>query len=196
MITHRIRFIGGNSERIKTTFYGVLSSFKPLESNQIILKKRQLKNTTMQAQPCIDMNFFCRRTRNYVIHISPHSRIEPEMKTNEMPESVLKGWFAHELGHLMDYHTRPWYEIVWLGLGYLVSRRVRMTMERTADIYALEHGFGQDILATKNFILNHANVSPSYKAQINRYYLSPAEIEKLLIEHEAGKTADEEIKNL
>ena len=36
------------------------------------------------------------------------------------------------------------------------------------------------ILKTKNFILNHADITPIYKARIKKYYLSPEEIMELV----------------
>ena len=138
----------------------------------------------MQAQPVVNLNFFYPSKREYVIHVSPNSRIDPSVSTASMPSDVLRGWYAHELGHVMDYLQKSWQQMIRFGLDYSLSKTSRIGMEKTADIYAIRFGFGQEIKATKDFILNHADVDESYKQQISKYYLSPAEIEKLLIEAE------------
>ena len=183
----KIEFIRVKDERLRTLFRKVLAAFIPLQAHRVTLMLKDIPSTTMQAQPVIDTSFFRRLKRNYIIHMSPYTKIDPEVKTSDMPEEVVRGWFAHELGHIMDYLNRSWFSLAMLGLGYLLSRRVRIHMERTADLYAIEMGFGMDILATKNFILSHANVSQKYKRQIQKYYLSPAETERILAEaQEAG----------
>jgi hypothetical protein len=46
------------------------------------------------------------------------------------------------------------------------------------------------ILKTKDFILNNADVSQTYKNRIKKYYLSPEEIMELIAERD--KTKQEE----
>ena len=41
------------------------------------------------------------------------------------------------------------------------------------------------ILKTKDFILNHAKITPTYKDRIKRYYLSPEEIMEMVKERDA-----------
>lgn len=178
----KVRFVNLKSRSIIEAFDPVFSAFKPLHAHKLTVKQKPLKNTTMQAQPMINWNFFSAKRREYVIHVSPFTRLDPELRTADLPYKVLRGWFAHELGHLMDFQTRPWYNLAIQGIGYLLLRNVRMGMEKTADMFAMEFGFGEDIMATKHYILSHANVPLAYKRQITRYYLSPAETERMLLE--------------
>ncbi len=53
-------------------------------------------------------------------------------------------------------------------------------MERTADTYAIQHGMGDYILKTKNFILDNANLSEKYKQRIRKLYISPEEVMELI----------------
>lgn len=128
--------------------------------------------------------------------MSPTSQINEKISTVDLPESVLKGWFAHELGHLMDYKSRNWLVVASMGIGYVLFRNSRLAMEKRADMYALEFGFGQEILATKNFILSHAELSSRYKKQIMLYYLSPAEIERLIAEETPQDLEEKPIADL
>ena len=57
-----------------------------------------------------------------------------------------------------------------------------MGAERRADLFAIEHGFGTELMATKNFILDKSTLPERYKKRIRRYYLSPTELEELLVQ--------------
>lgn len=76
----------------------------------------------------------------------------------------------------MDYQNRSKSNLIWFGLKYLISERFIVEAERAADTYAVAHGMEKYILATKEFILNHADIAVSYKDRIKKYYLSPEEI--------------------
>ena len=49
------------------------------------------------------------------------------------------------------------------------------------------------ILATKNFILNHASISPKYKKRIMKFYMSPEEIMELV---NSNNNTEEEIEKV
>lgn len=57
-----------------------------------------------------------------------------------------------------------------------------MQAERNADKYAVQHGLGNYIIKTKNFILNNHDLPPDYIARIKRLYLSPQQILDLIKE--------------
>ena len=76
----------------------------------------------------------------------------------------------------MDYINRSAFGLIIFGMRYVTSENYIMEAERVADTYAVEHGMGDYILKTKNFILNHTALSESYKNRIRRLYLSPEEI--------------------
>ena len=64
--------------------------------------------------------------------------------------------------------------------SYLFLESHVVEAERTADTFAVNNGMASYILKTKNFILNHANISTNYKTRIKKYYLSPEEIMELV----------------
>ncbi len=131
----------------------------------------------MQARPSFGSFFKYRRNRSYVILISESFKIsDKEFTTKDIPSNILIGWIGHELGHVMDYQNRSKSNLIWFGLKYLISERFIAEAERAADTYAVAHGMEKYILATKEFILNHADIAVSYKDRIKKYYLSPEEI--------------------
>lgn len=163
-----------------------LSHFPELLNTPIEFRfKPRIKRSFMQAQPKFSGILNRRKNRSYFIMISERFNIEDdEFGVNDLPQDVLIGWLGHELGHIMDYRDRKGFGLLVFGLRYLVSQRHIREAERAADTYAVNRGMGEYILATKDFILSHANLSEIYKARIKRLYLSPEEILELVEELE------------
>ncbi len=155
-----------------------LSHYPELKDTSIEFKfKENIKKSFMQAQPKFSGLFKNKKNRSYYVMISKSFHIENEKFTiSEVPSEVLIGWIGHELGHIMDYQNRSGFNLITFGIGYLTSRSFIKKAERTADTFAVTHGMGDYILATKDFILNHAHLSTVYKDRIRRLYLSPEEI--------------------
>ena len=145
-----------------------------------------IKKSVMLAQPALGTLLGPSAGRAYVIKISRYFKDESHaLPIEQIPQEVLIGWIGHELGHVMDYLERSVWEMAKFGLGYLFSRRYLMQAERTADLFAISHGLGEKIVATKNFILDHAHLPARYKEKIRRLYVSPEETLILIEEYKA-----------
>ncbi len=88
---------------------------------------------------------------------------EEEFSMADVPSDVLIGWLGHELGHIMDYREKSAMGLVIFGFRYITSDNYIKEAERAADIYAVNRGMGDYILATKNFILNHSHLSETIR---------------------------------
>ncbi|XCF04870.1 hypothetical protein ABI125_09025 [Tamlana crocina] len=174
-------------QHIKKEVKTALSYFPELNDVHIEFKfKRNIKKSTMQAQPQFASFFKSKKHRSYVILISETFKISDKtFLTKNIPSDIFIGWIGHELGHIMDYQNRSNINLIGFGIKYLISQNHIVEAERTADTYAVQHGMGEYILKTKNFILNHADITPIYKARIKKYYLSPEEIMELVNNQEA-----------
>lgn len=170
-----------------------LSYYPELAETPIAFRfKKDIKKSTMQAQPAFSSLLNPRAKRKYFVFISEKIQIETEsFKITDIPSDVLIGWIGHELGHIMDYKNRSSLGLVWFGLEYLYFPKFIREAERAADTFAVSHGMGKYILVTKDFILNHAHISAKYKARIKRLYLSPEEIMLLINEN---KNLEEELE--
>ncbi|TRO65263.1 hypothetical protein FGM01_07590 [Christiangramia sabulilitoris] len=164
--------------------YVALSHYPELRDTPIEFKfKKKIKKSFMQAQPKLGGLLKNRKNRSYVIYMNEKFKIEDEVfDVTAVPSEVLIGWLGHELGHIMDYRDRSALEMVWFGVRYLTSDNYIREAERVADTYAVNHGLGQEIIATKNFIINHSRLSDTYKNRIQDLYLSPEEIMVLINE--------------
>lgn len=171
-----------------------LSHYPELKDTPIEFKfKNKIRKSFMQAQPKVSGIFKKKKNRSYKVLISRNFHIEnEEFDISEIPSDVLVGWLGHELGHIMDYRERSGTNMLWFGIRYLTSKKFLQEAERVADVYAVNHGLSEYILATKDFILNHAHLSQVYKDKIRRHYLSPEEI--LLLVDELKEVEAEEVE--
>jgi len=174
--------------------YVALSHYPELRDTPIEIRfKKKIKKSFMQAQPKIGGLLKNRKKRSYFIFISEEFTIEDEkFDVTTVPSEVLIGWIGHELGHIMDYRDRSAADLVWFGVKYVTSKNYIREAERAADTYAVNHGLGEYIIATKDFILNHSKLSDTYKNRIQDLYLSQEEIMVLI--DEVHKEDTEEIE--
>jgi hypothetical protein len=165
-------------------------SFYPELKNSVIsfIFRTNIKSSIMQAQPVFSTLLRKRTNRRYRINISAHFRlIGCDMPITQIPEAVMVGWIAHELGHILDYERRSNAGIAFFGYRYLFSPRYVKEAERVADTFAVERGLGKFLIATKRFILDHADIPVAYKNKITRLYLSPDVIVELVKKFEEKK---------
>lgn len=169
-------------ESIAEEFQTAMEYYPQLQEKNIEVRfKKNIKKSTMQARPTIGSFFRSRENRKYVILISEKFKIsEKEFLTKHIPKDILIGWIGHELGHILDYQDRSKLNLIWFGIRYLLSESYIVKAERAADSFAVAQGMEEYILKTKNFILNHADITPRYKNRIQKYYLSPEEIMQLV----------------
>lgn len=178
-LEHRNKIV---PEKIWRETYVALSYYPELKETPIEFKfKKNIKKSFMQAQPRFSGFFKNRKKRSYVIYINEKFKIEDEtFSVTDVPSDVLIGWLGHELGHVMDYRDRSALDMLWFGVKYVTSKNYIREAERMADTYAVNHGLGENIIATKDFILNHSKLSESYKSRIQDLYLSQEEIMVLI----------------
>ena len=171
-------------EFLTAPFERARSQYPELNGVGIRLKLlRKPSRSTMTARPALLSLFGGRRTRSYVIRISPTVQFGNKSESLAvLPSDVLEGWFAHELGHVVDYTRYSSLGLIVFGLKYLFSPTFRRAAEFRADYHAVTNGMQESILRTKNFILHEADIPKAYKARIRRFYSSPEEIEALVQE--------------
>lgn len=157
--------------------------------------KQRIKSSVMQAQPVFGTLLKRRQDRAYQINISAlFTLTHTAIPIHHLPDEIMIGWIGHELGHIMDYESRSNAGMAGFGIGYVLSADYVKKAEQRADGYAVSHGLGAYLIATKRFILNHAELPQAYKDKIARLYVSPEEIveqvKKLEEQRQEGKQND------
>ena len=175
-----------------------LSYYPELKDIEIEFRyKDEIKKSFMQAQPKFSNLFKGKNSRSYYVFMSRKLSLEgDEFSMDEVPPDVIIGWLGHELGHIMDYREKSAVGLMIFGMRYVTSSRYIKEAERAADTYAVNHGMGEYILKTKNFILNNSDLSEAYKKRIARLYLSPEEIVVLVNKLEEDLEESDKEKDL
>ncbi len=178
-------------ETIKQEVGIVLSHYPELENTHIEFRfKKNIRKSTMLAQPVFWSLFKSKQKRNYLVLLSEDIKISgKKFKTIDIDSDILIGWLGHELGHITDYKHRSSLNLIWFGIKYSFSGSYIKEAERAADSYAVTAGMEDYILKTKRFILKNAGIELDYKERFKKYYLSPVEIMTLVEEREA-ETSD------
>lgn len=160
---------------IKKNVLKALSFYPELKKTTIsFIFKTNIKTSVMQAQPVFTTLLLKRKNRRYRINISAHFKlINAQMPIEEIPDDVMIGWIGHELGHILDYEGMSNADMVSFGYRYYFYPSYVKQAEMVADSLAVEREMGNYIIATKRFILNHAELPQAYKDKISRLYLSP-----------------------
>lgn len=171
MASEDARMEGKHKEYIASVFNKVLSRYPALQESTVLLKHAPLKGATMNARPVLSPASVFKGITSYQIIVAEFVRDSSELRVGELPEEVLSGWFAHELGHVMDYLNRSFAGMIVFGGQYLFSGKFRRKAEFVADQYAIRHGFHEEIIAAKRFILEHELLDPAYKEKISKYYM-------------------------
>lgn len=193
----------GNKKRIprvlESQILKALSHYPELEETSIrFVFTRRLKSSTMAARPVVKTLLGPRKNRVYEILISPNFKLKHSiLPIHQVDDDVITGWIGHELGHIMDYEERSTLAVARFGFLYWLSKRYIRKAERVADTFAVNRGMSSYILATKDFILGHAELPQKYKDRIARLYLSPDDIVELvakLEEKREGSIREEIIK--
>jgi hypothetical protein len=179
---------------VRECFKQTFEKFTALHDHPFLLEQLSLKDYTMRAQPVINLAFWHRASRYYRVQMSNHLQLREYIKMEEVSKEVLTGWFAHELGHIMDYRERSAINLMAFIVRYLTVPNYRVGAERRADFYAIDHGFGDELMATKRYILEQSKLPEKYKKRIKRYYLSPNELEEILLAKEAELELTQPVK--
>ncbi len=169
-------------DELRDVILKALSFYPALQNIEIdFIFNEHIRKSVMQAQPRFTSMYGSRRQRTYLIKISRNFELlGKKIPIQELPETVLIGWIGHELGHIMDYLKRSNWSMILFGIGYYTSNSFIISAERVADTYAIDHGLGDYILATKDFILHQAGLPEKYISRIKRLYLSPEEVMALV----------------
>jgi len=162
------------TDTLEKMFLGVLLNYPEIKSGSVELVPTKKKRHMMWARPTIGSLFWGKmKCKVFVSTDTMYSGFIDTLST----EAVL-GWYAHELGHVVDYERRGKGGSFWMGIQYLFFPKGRARLEYRADRIAIEHGYGCELLVSVNTSKKHL---PSWKRkQIERFYLKKAQLEELV----------------
>ncbi len=179
-------------EKLKEATIFALKHYPELLDTPIEFKfTDNITTSFMQAQPKFGGLFRSKKKRGYIIKITPALKLQNEnIPVEDLPFDVLVGWIGHELGHILDYKERSGIGMMRFGFGYVFSGKYKTAAERRADMNAIGHFLGQNIYATKQFIMDHAHIPIAYKEHIQKYYMSPEQVMEIIQKADVKKEDD------
>ena len=180
MINMNVSFENVTNEKIRNSFLKVMSRYESLHDYHITLKQKKIKSSTMQAQPVIKLSSLFGKIKTFQVKLAVFVRDSEKIKVEDLPEDVLTGWFAHELGHLVDYQPFTGWQMIGYGLKYVFSQNFKRQAEYRADYVAIKNEFHEEIIASKRYILENDFLGEDYKSKIKKYYLSVEQVELCL----------------
>lgn len=165
-------FSEGINQTVKTAFLDVWQSYTSLHTYGFKVVQMELASSTMEARPVIDLSEVFSNTRQYRLNVAKKVLDSGDLNVGDLPVQVLRGWFAHELGHIIDYENHSNAGMIAYGIRYSLSDEYKRQREHEADSIAIRHGFREDIIATKKYLMESDFISPDYQAQLEKYYMS------------------------
>lgn len=173
----------GNARRLHELFKIAMEPYEFDSHTKIRVQRTKLKGSTMQAQPIFTLKSFFSGLNTYRIRVSKFVRGSHSFSVDELPDDVLIGWFAHELGHVKDYQEHTLIGMLFFGVKYVLSAKFRKRIEHRADQIAIEHGFHNEVLATKKFLFHHEAIENSYRLKMKRFYMPMRDVEEWIEEN-------------
>jgi hypothetical protein len=171
-------------KEVATAAHEALSFYPKLDSVHIRFEfKDEIGNNFMQALPEVSTLFKDGSKRTYLVKMTRLMEVNGlDVPIDKIPHEVLVGWFAHELGHVMDYLNRGGFNMAWFGANYWMSEAFKVRAERRADMIAIRHDCAEELISTKEYILNNASLPEAYLEKIERLYLSPERVLEIVEE--------------
>jgi len=167
-----LHFKGPHKKHFKQIAEEVYSSYSELHPYDIYIERGTIKSSTMYARPVFRLKALWEGFDHYRLKVAFHVRDSQNLKVNHLDLNVLKGWIAHEMGHLVDYLDRSVLEMAIYGVRYIWSKKFAKEVEHKADKIAVYHGFYEAIKATKRFLFFHEEIHPSYSEKLKSTYMS------------------------
>lgn len=157
-----------------------LSFYPELKETKIEFRDGLIK-TSLQARPDWYSLFKSRKNRKYLI-LTNHDVCNPVAPCNSDFDSQV-GFYAHELGHIVDYETMTKRELIVCGVKYVFSSEYKKSIEQKTDLIAIQHGAGYLKYHASCFVFYKSEADPVYLERKKRLYFSPEEILKLTNQH-------------
>ncbi len=147
---------------------------------RVKLKETKIR-TTLNVRPTVASIFKKTSNRTYIVRINNRSR-KDAILLSTIPPKAQFGLWMHETMHIADYQQRNAAGILQRATQYL-SKKGKKRYEHEIDKMVVENGYGYFLSSWAEFAMNNSNASEKYKEYKRSFYLSPNQINHLMIEN-------------
>ena len=142
-------------------------------------------STTMQCRPTFCSVFKKAKHREYIIYVNNNKKFEGGT-IDSVPFNAQIGIISHELAHVVDYEKLTSYGIIKRGLSYL-TLKTKSKYEYYIDEICIKEGLGWQLYDWSDFELNRSKATRRYKEFKRKIYMSPFQIEQIILNHQIYK---------
>ncbi|MBL4755618.1 MAG: hypothetical protein JKY52_18755 [Flavobacteriales bacterium] len=79
------------------------------------------------------------------------------------------------------YNTKNVFQLIGIGISYVVSKTFREQFEKENDRETIARGFGWQMHHFADYLLNEADISEKYRIYKERIYYTPDELEAIIL---------------
>lgn len=169
--------IEGLPEAFSDAFYLALSHYPELQGVQIEVSYSPIP-TTLQVQPVPGSLFGKRSKRRYRISINSDEDFEG-IFFRDIPFNAKVGLVAHEMGHILDYEHKNFFQINGTALKFL-AKGSQMRYEKSIDLLTIYKGLGWQLHDWADYSMIDSYASTDYKQFKKDVYYEPEEIIALM----------------
>ncbi len=145
-------------------------SFPELDAKEIKIRAFQSNDTFFKAQFSISRFLTFRRMQTTIF-------VNPIVYEGKAPEGGIRAILAHEMAHAIYYERKNRFQL--LGLVSLINRDFTAKFERTADLVAIEKGYGSGLISYREWL--YSVISEKQITIKKRNYFTPEEL-KIIIQ--------------
>ena len=175
LVTLHFRATSQTFERRDTlaqVFEEVRSNYPELSGISVKLVFTEKKRHLMEARPSVRSIF--KKEMQYKVFVSTNSLYQNFLDT--LSVDAMAGWYAHELGHIVDYQEIGKIGVLKRGIQYIFFPKGRKMLEHRADDIAILHGYGCELLVS---IKLDKSYLPKKKLRgIDQFYFSTKQLEE------------------
>ena len=162
-----------NKKDIEIIFKQAKKYYLETENVSIKLKFTPLYYSTMTSRPKISSFLFPWKKHQYVVNINSFKKT----KTFSVPityfnDSILLGWFGHELAHITQYEKMKTMKFLIFPFLYIFNKKFRRKFEIEADNITKKRGLEKKLVEGIKFIIQDPRVSNAYKIRTKKFYSS------------------------
>ncbi|MBI5218223.1 MAG: hypothetical protein HY958_04760 [Bacteroidia bacterium] len=154
-----------------------LSFFREFSNFKIEFRYKKFRtNATMMVSPTRLSLVKRKEKRTYIIEINNNQGKKKGTDIRDLSFNALVGIIGHELGHIVYYNKKNSFNILWMGIKYMLSKKYIRNVEHAADIETIRHGLGFSIFEFRERSLKNPKTTEEYKNKIRKFYFLPEEI--------------------
>ncbi len=153
-------------------FNNTRNRFLALHKVNIEIVSTPIYLATMKCRPKITSFLLPWKKHDYVISVNSKKNFSRySIPIGSLNDIVLTGWFAHELGHIVQYEKMNLIEFITFPFRYFLDLDFRKNFEIGATDIARAIGFENEFSEVEKFLMNDGRINKKYRDRFKKFYV-------------------------